>query len=115
MSRTCSSGCSGRSAWGSDDGARFRAPSASLARFRRDAPDLVGEPFQPLLRVVALLVGQLAGMVGEGADVREELVEQLAQLRIATPLAARGALSAARAGARRLAHAVAAAASARAE
>src|SRR5712691_5039575 len=53
---------------------------------RRDAPYLVGEPFEPLLRVVELRGGHLLGPPGAVARVREQLAQRFPQRPVATAL-----------------------------
>src|SRR3989449_11206855 len=53
---------------------------------RRHAPHLVGEPFEPLLRVVELRGGHLLGTPGDLPRVREQIVQHLAQRPVAAPL-----------------------------
>src|SRR2546425_2774868 len=53
---------------------------------RRHAPHLVGEPFEPLLRVVDLRGGHLLGTPGDLPRVGEQIVQHLAQRPVAAPL-----------------------------
>src|SRR3989442_1611072 len=53
---------------------------------RRPAPHLVGEPFEPLLRVVDLRGGHPLGTPGDLPRVGEQIVQHLAQRPVAAPL-----------------------------